>query len=165
MPRNLFPHLQVWRICGSGSTYYLVGDTELAPDSDEDDCDDDDADEDDGDDSDDGDDGDECDCIFSGTPNSTLKFQAGDILGIFQPRDRRSRVGVYYDTSGGPTNYYIRTDDDNQTIFTMTDNAVRMADHLPLVTVKIGKFVHMQASIDWVISWAGADLERRVVCI
>ena len=137
MPRNLFPHLQVWRSCGSGSTYYLVGDTKLAPDSDEDDCDDDDADGADGDDGDDGIDYDECDCIFSGTPNPALEFQAEDILGIFQPPKKRSRVGVlYYKKSAGPTNYYIKTNG-NQTNFTTTDKAVKTANHLPLVT---GKF-------------------------
>ena len=81
---DFFPHLQVWRSCGDSSTYFLAGDTELlVPDSDSGE-----------------------DLVFTGTADPVLEFQAGDILGLFQPRNTRSRVGVYYDTSAGPTNYY-----------------------------------------------------------
>ena len=123
LARDFFPHLQLWRICGDGTTYFLAGDTELlVPDS---------AGFDSGD-----------DFVFTGTADPVLEFQAGDILGLFQPRNTRSRVRVYYDTSTGPTNHYIDTGNDNEpslTSFTIT-GADGSADHLPLVTVGIGKF-------------------------
>ena len=121
MHRN-FPHLQVWRNCGDDSTYFLAGDTELSVDgaglvS-------------------------QTDYVFTGTADPVLEFQAGDILGLFQPRNSRSRVRLYYDTSAGPTNHYIDTDNDNEPSLTsfVIANAGGSADHLPLVTVGIGKF-------------------------
>ena len=84
------------------------------------------------------------DYVFTGTANPVLKFQAGDILGLFQPPEGSSRVRVYYDTSAGPTNYYIGLADGitqpSLTGFAITADADGSADHLPLVTVGIGKF-------------------------
>ena len=123
---NFFPHLQIWRnasICGA-NTYILAGDTELfVPDSA----------------------GlvTQNDYVFTGTADPVLKFQAGDILGLFQPRESRSRVRVYYDTSAGPTNYYNdigNAEEPPLTSFVIT-NADGMEDHLPLVTIEIGKSV------------------------
>ena len=123
--RDFFPHLQIWRStrCVT-NTYDLVGDVELfVADDDERPRD---------------------DYVFSGTPDPPLEFEAGDILGIFQPRDSRSRVRVYYDTSAGPTNYYIDTGNDNQpsleSFTTTIDSADGTEDSLPLVTIEIGKF-------------------------
>ena len=123
---DFFPHLQIWRNCGDGSIYFLAGDTQLfVPDS---------AGFDDGD-----------DFVFTGTADPVLEFQAGDILGLFQPRKSRSRVRVYYDTSAGPTNYYIDTDNENQPSLTGFVIAIAngMENGFPLVAVEISK-LHSQ---------------------
>ena len=121
--RDFFPHLQIWRgtSCVT-NTFVLVGDVELFVAG--------------------GDERPRDDYVFSGVPDPPLEFEAGDILGLFQPRESRSRVRVYYDTSAGPTNYYIDTGNDNQpsvSSFTTT-SADGTEDSLPLVTIEIGKF-------------------------
>ena len=80
----------------------------------------------------------EGDYIFSGSPDSAVRFQTGDILGIYQPRQSRSHVGVYYDTSIHTVNY-----------FTNDGNADQLPDGedfgldsgLPLLAVEICKFI------------------------
>ena len=120
---NFFPHLQLWRNCGDSSTYFLVGDTELmVPDS---------AGFNSG-----------ANFVFTGTADPVLEFQAGDILGLFQPRESRSRVRVYYDTGAGPTNYY--NDIGNAEVPPLIDGfAIVIADGmenaLPLLAVEISK--------------------------
>ena len=118
--RRYFPHLQIWRSNGDGFTYILVGDTELFVPG--------------------GDERPNGNYIFSGTPDPPLQFEAGDILGIFQPRASRSRVRLYYEASTGPVNYYINTDNANEpqlTVFATTD-ADEMENRLPLLSVEIG---------------------------
>ena len=96
------------------------------------------------------------DYVLTGTADPVLEFQAGDILGLFQPRESRSRVRVYYDTSPGPTNYYIddTADQPSLTSFVIA-NAGGMEDHLPLVTIEIGKPIAEvpQADIYIIGSW------------
>ena len=128
---NFFPHLQLWRnatICGANA-YILVGDTELfVPNSDELVS--------------------RSDYVFTGTAGPVLEFQAGDILGLFQPPNGRSRVRVFYNTSAGPTNYFINTGNADQPSLScfIIANANGMRDHLPLVTIKheIGKPVSLK---------------------
>ena len=118
--REYFPHLQIWRSCGGSFTYFLVGDTELFVAG--------------------GDERPRDDYVFSGTPDPPLEFEAGDILGIFQPRESRSRVRVYHEASTGPSSYYIDTDNANEPplIRFMTTDANDMDNRLPLLTVEIG---------------------------
>ena len=121
---SLFPHLQIWRRCGDASTYFLAGDTELEPDGDELVC--------------------ETDCIYSGNPDPALEFQAGDVLGIFQPSEG-SCVGVYYDTSAGPTNYFYEIGDTDEPPLVQDQEdclivaADGMENGLPLLSVEISK--------------------------
>ena len=121
--RDFFPHLQIWRNTRCVTNMYdLVGDVELFVAG--------------------GEERPRDDYVFSGTPDPPLEFEAGDILGIFQPRESRSRVRVYYDTSAGPTNYYIATGNADQpslASFTTT-SADGTEDSLPLVTIEIGRF-------------------------
>ena len=120
---DYFPHLQIWRSTSCATnTFVLVGDVELFVAG--------------------GDERPRDDYVFSGTPDPPLEFEAGDILGLFQPRESRSRVRVYYDTSAGPTNYYIDTGNDNQPSLSsfITTSADGTEDSLPLVTIEIGKF-------------------------
>ena len=115
-----FPHLQVWRSINNCGTNILIGDTELfVPDSA----------------------GlvSQTDYVFTGTADPVLEFQAGDILGLFQPRESRSRVRVYYDTSAGPTNYYIADTSNQPKLTSFIIANAGMEDQLPLVTIEIGK--------------------------
>ena len=120
--RDFFPHLQIWRSTSCATnTFVLVGDVEFFVAG--------------------GEERPGGDYVFSGTPDPPLEFEAGDILGIFQPRESRSRVGVYYDTSAGPTNYYIDTvgaEQPSLASFTTT-SADGTENSLPLVTIEIGK--------------------------
>ena len=121
--RDFFPHLQIWRSAScANNAFVLVGDVELFVAG--------------------GEERPRDDYVFSGNPDPPLEFEAGDILGIFQPRNSRSRVGVYYDTSAGTTNYYIDTRNANQPPVPgiITTSADGTEDSLPLVTIEIGKF-------------------------
>ena len=118
---DFFPHLQIWRSTSCATnTFVLVGDVELFVAGERQ----------------------RGNYVFSGTPDPPLEFEAGDILGIFQPRESRSRVRVYYDTSAGPTNYYIDTDNAEQPSMAgfTTTSADDTENSLPLVTIEIGKF-------------------------
>ena len=121
---DFFPHLQIWRSTSCATnTFVLVGDVELFVADDDERA--------------------EGNHAFSGTPDPPLEFEAGDILGIFQPRESRSRVRVYYDTSAGPTNYYIATGNaDQPSLFSFTTTSADGTENsLPLVTIEIGKFI------------------------
>ena len=124
--RNLFPQLQVWRSTEDGCSYALIGDTKLFVPG--------------------GNERPRGGYIFSGTPDPAVEFQTGDILGIFQPRESKSRVRVYYDTSTGPTNYYNDIGDANQPpqIRNQEHFVITSADgwdmSLPLLSVEICKF-------------------------
>ena len=90
------------------------------------------------------------DYIFSGTPDPAVGFQKGDILGIYQPREFRARVRVYYDTSTGPSNYYndIGNDDVPPMVPDQDDFEIVTADGiengLPLLAIQIGKLIVTQ---------------------
>ena len=90
------------------------------------------------------------DYIFSGTPDPAVGFQKGDILGMYQPRESRARVRVYYDTSTGPSNYYndIGNVDVPPLIPAQDDFGIATAEGvengLPLLAIQIGKFIVTQ---------------------
>ena len=85
------------------------------------------------------------DYIFTGTPDPAVEFQIGDILGIYQPRESRARVRVYYDTSTGPSNYYndIGNADEPPLVVNQEDFGIITADGkengLPLLAIQISK--------------------------
>ena len=140
---NFFPHLQLWRSIVDGCSYTLVGDTQLfVPDS--------------------GELVTQTDYVFSGTPAPAVGFQAGDILGLFQPRESRSRVRVYYDTSTGPTNYYndIGNADEPPSIQDQEDFLIITADGmengLPLLAIEISKFV---------MNYYAIEIEMRILLL
>ena len=126
--RDFFPHLQLWRNVVDDCNYTLIGDTQLfLPAS--------------------GQLSSGRDYIFSGTPDPAVGFQTGDILGIYQPRASNSRVGVYYDTSTGPTNYYndIGNADEPPPIQDQEEFVIVTAsgfeNGLPLLAVEISKIL------------------------
>ena len=77
---------------------------------------------------------------------SPIPFQAGDILGVFLPRDRDARLHLLSETTDSPTNYYLETanfssESPFDTInIQSTQSLISQAYH-PLVSVKIGKVV------------------------
>ena len=77
------------------------------------------------------------------TRNYPIPFQAGDILGVFIPRDNRSRIRLRAESGRGPVNYFIPTDDSvTMSPFTninIQENTVTSAVYHPLVSVEVGE--------------------------
>ena len=75
---------------------------------------------------------------------SPIPFQAGDILGMFTPRNFLSKLLLRAEDGRGPTNYYIATSDsDTVSPYDSIDlqqgtPQVSSSVYLPLVTVEIG---------------------------
>ena len=74
-----------------------------------------------------------------------LTFQAGDVLGLFQPPLLSSRLLVDYDTQDHPTTYYIPLNDDQvQPFHTLVDiSEWQTGSILPLVSVVIGEYIQL----------------------
>ena len=73
---------------------------------------------------------------------SPIPFQAGDILGVFIPRDYYySNLALLSENTTSPTNYYLTTDDnDSESPYVMMDiSSVMSQGYHPLVSVEIGK--------------------------
>ena len=76
-----------------------------------------------------------------------ISFQAGDILGVFIPRNKDSKLRLRRESGSGPTNYYIRTaDSDTVSPYDSIDlqqdtPQVSSSEYHPLVTVEIGKYI------------------------
>ena len=76
---------------------------------------------------------------------SPIPFQAGDILGMFLPRDKDARLRLVSENTNSPTNYYLTTaNTDSESPFDSIDiqstqSLMSQAYH-PLVSVEIGKF-------------------------
>ena len=125
--RDYFPELQIWRDIGN-NTYTKVGNTPpgnatpflqgVAP------------------------------TVYEYTPDPPLEFQAGDILGVFQPRESLSHLRVYYEENNGPTSYDVTVGlQDTEPLldkFTLTQPGVHTSSDLPLVTVEIGKYIDLR---------------------
>ena len=118
---NVFPHLQIWRQNEFDTTYFVVGDSELSVSGSRTNG----------------------DYTFNGTVEPPLKFKSGDVLGLFQPPQSRSRIGVYYDVSRGPPNYFIDTGSAPQpplaSVIATELGSNEVQDSLPLISVNIGK--------------------------
>jgi len=70
-----------------------------------------------------------------------LKFQAGDVLGIFQPDMGRNRLRVYFISDTGPRNYYVALD--RNTLEPSSDMfalGTVFQNDVPLVAVEISKY-------------------------
>ena len=71
--------------------------------------------------------------------NSSLEFRAGDIVGIFQPSQARSRLYMQYyqgDMFSLVTSYYLRTTTSQQN-FPPFGQRVMSQNVLPLITVEV----------------------------
>ena len=123
--RDYFPELQIWRDIGN-DTYTKVGNTTpgnatpLLQDV--------------------------AATVYEYSPEHPLEFQAGDILGVFQPRGPLSHLRVYYEENNGPTSFDVVVDDTEPLldIFTLTQSGVRTSSDLPLITVEIGKYIDLR---------------------
>ena len=81
---------------------------------------------------------------------SPIPFQAGDILGVFLPRDRDTRLRLLSETTNSPTNYYLNTanfasESPFDTIDIQSTQSLRSGAYHPLVSVEIGKVNHAAA--------------------
>ena len=75
---------------------------------------------------------------------SPIPFQAGDILGVFLPRDRDTRLRLLSETTNSPTNYYLNTvnsasESSFDTIDIQSTQSLSSQAYHPLVSVEIGK--------------------------
>ena len=113
-----FPDLQLWRL--NSGVYTKVGNTTLYASSKN------------------------SNSVYELEVRPSLPFQRGDILGIFQPIGRRSRLRIQYvNRNGNPLNLVFRvngsvTEPPSDTFATTSPNLTRQAG-LPLVTVEICK--------------------------
>ena len=72
-----------------------------------------------------------------------LNFQAGDVLGIFQPDRGRNRLRVYFLPGVSPQNYYETLDNDIvEPPSDMFTQGTVFQNDLPLVAVEISKCKH-----------------------
>ena len=74
---------------------------------------------------------------------SPIPFQAGDILGVFLPRDRDARLCLLSEDTNSPTNYYLSTaNSDSESPFDSIDiqntQSLKSQAYHPLVSVEIG---------------------------
>ena len=73
-----------------------------------------------------------------------LNFQAGDVLGIFQPDGGRNRLGVNFLPGVGPRNYYetLTSNDIVEPPSDMFTLGAVFQNDLPLVAVEISEFIY-----------------------
>lgn len=55
---------------------------------------------------------------------TSVQFQAGDVLGVHQPDDRKSKYDILFQQRGGPRNYYDEREDDSLDSFDLEDDDV-----------------------------------------
>jgi len=121
---NLYPELQVWRNVGN-YTYHKINGTfiSIATESET--------------------------SVYEYDNFPPIPFLAGDILGVFVPRNRDSKLRIQHEQDSGPTNYYIPTEDsDTVSPFNTFDlqsmPSLTSEVYHPLVTVEISKFIMSQ---------------------
>ena len=88
--------------------------------------------------------------VIEYTPVSPVEFQAGDILGVFQPRADHSKTLMYYQHGTGPENHVYDVD-------TASNSAPLQQDQLaydyPLVTAEVIQGVYMYNAMSVEISF------------
>ena len=117
-----FPDLQLWRSSGGNGVYTKVGNTTLNATSEN------------------------SSSVYELAVKSSLPFQRGDVLGIFQPSTQLSRLRIHYRTENGtPQNFVFRppaassvTEPPLESFTTASSNVI-IQSALPLVTVEICK--------------------------
>ena len=77
------------------------------------------------------------------SPPTPLSFQAGDVLGIFQPDGGRNRLRLYFQSGAGPQNYYETLDSNDiveppSDVFTL---GTIFQNDLPLISVDISELL------------------------
>ena len=72
-----------------------------------------------------------------------IPVKSGDILGIFLPRDRDSRLRLRSESSSSPTQYFLTTGatSSSHDEIDIQDNSVQIEAYHPLVTVEFGMCV------------------------
>lgn len=123
--RTFFPQLQIWRRSPGTDMYTLVdstptmGATENTSE------------------------------IYEFVPSSSLQFQQGDILGVFNPD--KPRLGIYYVERIGPANYHTGAGGSpSNGPFTINSNT-RFQSDLPLIAVETSKsLLAFTSSFDFV---------------
>ena len=115
-----FPDLQLWRSSGGNGEYTKVGNSTLFADAQN------------------------SSSVYEFVVKPSLPFQRGDILGIFQPADSRTRLRLLYRTgSGNPLNFVFRVQNSVTEppfeSFTTSSSDITPQNVLPLVTVEICK--------------------------
>ena len=108
---TMYSDLQVWRGEGGGA-YTSVGNTTLSGGSDN------------------------RDDIYEYMLDSPLRFQAGDVFGMFQPQGSVSRLRIHSQRDGGPPSYYVET---RSATNTLNETTATVFDDYPIVTVTTGK--------------------------
>ena len=83
---------------------------------------------------------------FTGIPDHPMEFQVGDVLGIFQPRRIRSRVRLNFERNTGPTNYFVRTEENDVSPpldnLIITDSNVQADTDLPAIFIQFSRCNH-----------------------
>ena len=120
---SLYPELQIWRSSGN-YTYQKINGTLIDVETENENR------------------------IYEYVNFPPIPFQAGDILGVFLPRNRDSKLRLSAEGGNGPTNYYIPTaDSDTVSPYDSIDlqqdtPQVSSSVYHPLVTVEIiGKHI------------------------
>jgi len=113
--RDWYPDLQIWRSNGN-NMFTKVGNTTLRVEG-----------------------GSDTVTYYKYNLTTPLNFQAGDVLGIFQPDMGNNRLRMYFQSGVGPRNYY-ETLDNNDIVEPPTDMftlGTVFQNDLPLITVEI----------------------------
>ena len=113
----IFPELQVWRSTENDGEYTRVAGTTLTVSV-----------------------TDARDDIYVHTPAEPMEFQAGDVLGIFQPSFSTSPIRVVYQRSSGPESLTVSAN--NAVVPPETFNSTVTFTDYPLVAVTAGKFLY-----------------------
>ena len=108
------PELQIWR--NTGATSYIKASFSILPSSTAPDSNN----------------------IVEYIPNPPLEFQEGDILGVYQPRQKDSALVVYYQDRDGPVNYL----EGNNPLSELSLGTSSNEYDYPLVTVEINEGIY-----------------------
>ena len=114
-----YPDLQIWRVTGP-NTFTKVGNTTLRIETGSRDM-----------------------TYYEYSPPTPLSFQAGDVLGIFQPDMGKNCLRLYFQSGAGPQNYYERLDNNDivepppSDVFTL---GTMFQNDLPLISVETSEY-------------------------
>ena len=89
--------------------------------------------------------------IIELVPPTPMRFQEGDILGVYQPRLSKSMLSIRYQIRDGPINYMVRRQDSALSSFSLTDHETKykLLYNYPLVTVEISSGINLYFRIKY----------------